>query len=161
MLHFSRKNPKKSANQEVYSSFDFNKTPLASLGTKALVYNNPGSRTSWAPHATNGFYVGPASNHYQCLCFYIPAMHHFRFSNTWHLYPAHCQVPVALHHDLSIAVAADLLKVFGGTAPKLSADKIKNVQAIQKLTAIMTSQQMDTPTVDAPSPRVVAACPSV
>jgi hypothetical protein len=43
MLHFSRRNPKKSANQEVYSSFDFNKTPLASLGTKALVYNNPGS----------------------------------------------------------------------------------------------------------------------
>ncbi len=57
MLHFSRQNPKKSANQEVYSSFYFNKTPLAPLGTKALVYNDPGSQTSWAPHATNGFYV--------------------------------------------------------------------------------------------------------
>jgi hypothetical protein len=43
MLRFSRQNPKKSANQEVYGSFDFNKTPLAPLGTKALVYNNPGS----------------------------------------------------------------------------------------------------------------------
>ncbi len=29
MLHFSQQNPKKSANQEVYGSFDFNKTPLA------------------------------------------------------------------------------------------------------------------------------------
>jgi hypothetical protein len=64
MLHFSWKNPKKSANQEIYGSFDFNKTPLAPLGIKALVYNNPGSQTSWAPHATNGFYVRPASNHY-------------------------------------------------------------------------------------------------
>jgi hypothetical protein len=123
MLHFSQKNPKESANQEVYGSFDFNKTPLAPLGTKALVYNDPGSQTSWAPHATNGFYTGHASDHYQCVQFYIPATSRFSFSNTWHLYPAHCQVPVALQHDLSIAAAADLLKVFGGTVPTLTAEK--------------------------------------
>jgi hypothetical protein len=64
MLRFSRRNPKKSANQEVYGSFDFTKTPLAPLGTKALIYDIPASRASWAPHATNGFSVGPASNHY-------------------------------------------------------------------------------------------------
>jgi hypothetical protein len=127
MLHFSQKNCKKSTNQEVYSSFDFNKTPLAPLGTKALVYNNPGSQTSWAPHATNGFYVGPASDHYQCLRFYIPAMRCFHFSDTWCLYPAHCQASVTLQHDLSIAAAADLLKVFGDTVPTLSADKIKHI----------------------------------
>ncbi len=133
MLRFSWKNPKKLANQEVYGSFDFNKTPLAQLGTKALVYDDPGSQTSWLPHAFDGFYVEPTSNHYQCLQFYIPAMHHFRFSDTWRLYPAHCQVPVTSQHDLSIAVAADLLKVFGGTVPKSSANKIKHIQAIQKL----------------------------
>jgi hypothetical protein len=118
MLRFSRQNPKKSANQEVNGSFDFNKTPLALLGTKALVCDDPGSQTYWAPHATDGFYVGPASNHYQCLRFYIPAMRRFHFSNTWCLYPAHCQVPVTLQHDLSIAVAADLVKVFRGIVPK-------------------------------------------
>ncbi len=37
MLRFSQQNPTKSANQEVYGSFDFNKTPLAPLGTKALI----------------------------------------------------------------------------------------------------------------------------
>jgi hypothetical protein len=31
MLCFSRRNPNRSANQEVYGSFDFNKTPLAPL----------------------------------------------------------------------------------------------------------------------------------
>jgi hypothetical protein len=39
MLRFSHRNPNKSANQEVYGSFDFNKTPLAPLGTKALTYD--------------------------------------------------------------------------------------------------------------------------
>jgi hypothetical protein len=64
MLHYSWRNPKQSASQGVYGSFDFNKTPLAPLGSKALVYNNPGPQTSWVPHITDGFYLGPASNHY-------------------------------------------------------------------------------------------------
>ncbi len=45
MLHFSCRNPKISANQEVYGAFDFNKTPLAPLGTKALIYDDLTSRT--------------------------------------------------------------------------------------------------------------------
>jgi hypothetical protein len=64
ILRFSRQDPKKSANQEVYGSFHFNKIPLAPLGTKALINDDPASRASWAPHATNGFYVGLASDHY-------------------------------------------------------------------------------------------------
>jgi hypothetical protein len=109
----------------------------------------------------DGFYVRPTSNHYQCLQVNIPAMRHFRFSNTWCLYPAECQVPGTLQHDISIAAAADLLKVFGGTVPKLSAKKIKHIQAIQDLTAIMAGKQMTPPTVDAPTLRVVAPCPRV
>ena len=46
MLRFLRRDPKKSANQELYGSFDFTETPLAPLGTKALVYDDPASRTS-------------------------------------------------------------------------------------------------------------------
>jgi hypothetical protein len=37
MLRFSHRNPKISANQEVYGAFNFNKRPLAPLGTKALI----------------------------------------------------------------------------------------------------------------------------
>jgi hypothetical protein len=73
----------------------------------------------------------------------------------------HCQVPVTLQHNLSIAAAADLLKVFGGTVPTSTADKIKHIQTIQDLTAIMAGQQGTPPTVDAPPTRVVAPCPRV
>ncbi len=55
MLRFSRRDPTKLANPEVYGTFDFIKTPMASLGTKALIYDDPASRTSWAPHATDSF----------------------------------------------------------------------------------------------------------
>ncbi len=73
MLRFSPPNPYQSANQEIYSPVDFNKTPLTPLGTKALIYDDPDSRASWAPHATDGYYIGRAVDHYQCLRFYIPA----------------------------------------------------------------------------------------
>jgi hypothetical protein len=77
LLHFSCLNPCVSANQELYDPFDFNKMPLAPLGTKALVYNNPATRASSALHATDGFYVGLANNHYRCLCFYITLTRRF------------------------------------------------------------------------------------
>jgi hypothetical protein len=154
MLRFSRLNPKLSANQEIYGAFDFNKTPLAPQGTKALIYNNPASCASWAPHATDGYYVGPAANHYQCLRFYIPATWRFRFSDPWCLYPTHCQIPVASQHDLSIATTADLLKALGEAVPKSTSEKLKHIGAIQQLTAIMAGQQQQPQTADAPTQRV-------
>jgi hypothetical protein len=140
MLRFSQQNPNKSANQEIYGTFIFNEAPLAPLGTKALIYDNQAAHTSWAPHATNGFYIGPASDHYHCLQFYIPAMQRFCFSNTWHLYPTHCQIPTTLQQDLSIAAAADLLKALGNNVPTSTTEKIWNICAICQLTAIMSGK---------------------
>jgi hypothetical protein len=164
MLRFSCCNPKMSANQEVYGAFDFNKTPLALLGTKALIYDDPTSRALWAPHATDSYYVGPAPNHYWCLQFYIPATRRFRFSDTWRLYLTHCQIPIASQHDLSILAATDLLTALGGTLSTSATAKAKHVNAIRQLTSILTNQpatRMDEPAqrVDGPAPRVVESPP--
>jgi hypothetical protein len=56
-------------------------------------------------------------------------------------YPTHCQIPVTLQHDLSIAAAADIIQSLGGTVPTTTTAKIKHVRAIQKMTAIMAGQQ--------------------
>jgi hypothetical protein len=109
LLRFSHCNPCISANQELYGPFDFNKMHLAPLGTKALVYNDPATRASWAPHATDGFYIGPANNHYPCIWFYIPSTWCFRFADMWQLYPVHCQVPVASEQGKTLLAAATSL----------------------------------------------------
>ena len=157
MLRFSQQNPNKSANQEA-GSFEFNKTPLAPLGTKSLIYDDPALCASWDPHATDRYYVGPASNQYRCLRFYIPATQRFRFSNTWHLYPAHSQIPVTSQHDLSILMAAELIKALGAAVPTTTKDKIKHIRAMQDLTVILARRQ--TPEVP-PAPRMVAPSPRV
>jgi hypothetical protein len=72
LLQFSQWDPKKSANKEVNGKFDYNKTPLAPLGTKGLVYDDTAIRVSWAPHGTDTYYLGLALKHYWCLRFYMP-----------------------------------------------------------------------------------------
>jgi hypothetical protein len=132
--------------------------PLAPLGTKALVYNNPATRTSLAPHATDGFYVGPMTNHYCCLHFYIPATRHFCFSDTWHLYPSYCQVPTTSKHDITLLAAADLLQQLGHVIPTTTTAKLKHLNAIWQLTTIMSGQP-NAPPPHPTSPRVVPATP--
>ncbi len=41
LLRVSRRDPTVLVNKELYGTFDFNKTPLAPLGTKALIYDDP------------------------------------------------------------------------------------------------------------------------
>jgi len=72
MKRTSRQNSTKTAYEELKGPFDFNKSPLATLGNKALIYDDPDSRTSWAPHGTDAYYVSPALQHYRCLHLFQP-----------------------------------------------------------------------------------------
>ncbi len=59
LLRFAHWDLNVSANQELYGALNFDKMPLAPLGTKALVYDDPTTQASWAPHAANGFFCQP------------------------------------------------------------------------------------------------------
>jgi hypothetical protein len=158
LLRFSCRNPALSSNKEMYRAFDFNKTPLAPLGTKALAFDDPATGASWALHATNGYYVGPASNHYQCLHIYILAMKRVRFLDTWRLYPTHCHVPTAAEHDQTLHTTANLLEQLGHTVPRSASSKLRHICAICQLTNIMAGQDTTTPPNTA-SPRLETAAP--
>eukprot|EP00957_Ditylum_brightwellii_P126715 9657953-Ditylum_brightwellii.AAC.1 len=62
-----------SAYAHLEGQFDYNKIPLAPPGTRALIYNDPDKRLSWAPHGVEGWYVGPVKEHYSCYRFHIPS----------------------------------------------------------------------------------------
>jgi hypothetical protein len=71
LLRHSRLNPKLSAHAQLNGLFDYNKTPLASPGTKVIIHKKTDHRGSWSPHGLNGWYIGPAMEHYQAT---IPAL---------------------------------------------------------------------------------------
>jgi hypothetical protein len=64
MLRPSRLDPSKSAYEAVYEPYDWNRFPLAPPGCKAVIYESPGMRGSWASHGTDAWYLGPTVNHY-------------------------------------------------------------------------------------------------
>ena len=73
LLRPSRLNPKLSAHAQLEGAFDFNRTPLAPPGTRVIVHEKPNQRRTWAPHGIDGWYIGPAMDHYQCYRVWIPS----------------------------------------------------------------------------------------
>ena len=67
LLRGSRINPKLSAYEQLHGRYDFNATPLAPPGVKVLAHVRAGERATWATHAFEAWYVGPALEHYRCF----------------------------------------------------------------------------------------------
>ena len=65
MIHASRTHPQIFANDAVNGTFDFNKTHMATLGCKAVIHKKPDKRKTWDSSGINGWYVGPAMEHYR------------------------------------------------------------------------------------------------
>jgi hypothetical protein len=71
MLRTSRINPKLSASTHIYGLYDFNRAPMAPPGTRIIAHETSNRRRTWAPHGQDGWYIGPALEHYQCYTVYI------------------------------------------------------------------------------------------
>ena len=79
LLRNSRVNPKLSAHACLFGNHDFNKISLCPPGTKALSHSKADQRTSWSFHAEDGYYIGPAMEHYRCIKMFIPKTTNFTF----------------------------------------------------------------------------------
>jgi hypothetical protein len=82
LLRQSRLNPKFSAHVQLHGLFDYNKTPLAPPGTKVLMHKKTDHRGSWSPRGLNGWYIGPAMEHYRAHRVYCSTTGHERISDT-------------------------------------------------------------------------------
>ena len=58
--------PKISAWEYFNGPFDFNTCPLAPVGFRVLILTKPATRKSWDFRSKQGFYMGPALDHYRC-----------------------------------------------------------------------------------------------
>ena len=92
MLKPSRLNPRLSAYAQLSGAFDYNTTPLPSPGTKKIVYETPSSRESWATHGIEGWYVGPAMEHYRNFGCCIPTTGSERIAEAVEFFPKYVKV---------------------------------------------------------------------
>jgi hypothetical protein len=66
LLHQATINPKISACEYFNGPFDFNKITLSPVSCRVLIHAKPATCRSWDYRANQGFYVGPALDHYRC-----------------------------------------------------------------------------------------------
>ena len=73
LLGNSRVNPALSAYAYFFGLYDFNKPPMAPPGTRVIVHDKTGNRTSWGHNAKRIWYIGPSIDHYRCMKCFMPA----------------------------------------------------------------------------------------
>ena len=72
LLRPSRLNPRLSSEAQLNGDFDFNRIPLAPPGMRVIVHETPNNRRTRSHHGGDGWYLGPAPDHYRCHRVYIP-----------------------------------------------------------------------------------------
>ena len=94
LLRTSRINPRLSAEKQQNGVFDYNRTPLAPQGIKVLSYEMPSHRASWAEHGEEGWYIGPARNHYQSYKVLIKRTRGLRTPPSLKFFPEKSRMPI-------------------------------------------------------------------
>ena len=118
LLRGSRLNPKLSAYEQLHGRYDFNRNPIAPPGMRCLAHEQSSSRKSWAPHALDGWYVGPAMESYRCHRVCIPKTRGTRIVDTVTWLPHKFTLPVATTTDLINASLQDLAQALQFTKMK-------------------------------------------
>jgi hypothetical protein len=99
LLRGSRINPKLSAYAQIHGAFDFNATPMAPPGIRVLIHEKPQRRKTWMPHAVDGWYLGPAMEHYRCHRVWCWTTKAERVCDTLSWFPTKVQIPTASSAD--------------------------------------------------------------
>ena len=153
LLRGSRINPKLSAYAQLLGNFDFNRTPLAPPGIRVLVHVKPAERTTWSPHAADGWYTGPALLSYRCFTVWLWDTRATRICDTLSWFPTKVTMPIASSTDLILAGIHDILQAIKSPSPGSPLAPITDSHnaALRQLSEILTSLATpDSPTI-APS----------
>ena len=93
LLRPSRLNPRMLAEAQLNGAFDLIHTPLAPPGMLVIVHETPNNRRTWGPQGVDGWYLGPAPEHYQCHRVNIPRTCAECIAKKVEFLPHNCPVP--------------------------------------------------------------------
>jgi hypothetical protein len=108
-LRECKSNPAVSAYEGMFNKkYDFDAHPIAPVGIKVIVHDKPDNRASWDAHGVEGFYLGPALDHYRCWRAWIKSTRSVRVSDTMAWFPARVKMPGASPIDMLSAAVKDV-----------------------------------------------------
>ena len=151
--------PTKSAWECLFGTYNFDATPMGPAGCKVLIHNKAGLRKSWDYRCKEGYYIGPALQHYRCyqviskdsgaltISDAVKFKHHYLPEPTMSVEDKLLHAVQAINHTLNASTHQP-------TQHQLAAiDTLRNIlQEYKRTTSTTTSR--DPPTAPVPLPGV-------
>ena len=139
LLRNYRNNPDLSAYAYLFGPYYFNKSHMAPPGTRMIVHNKHGNRTSWVHHGTKGWYTGTSLDHYRFIKCYMNATGIVGITDTLQYIPNSFAFPKTTTEDYlqhAIGDIIEIMKYHPKTPPFLSyVEATKN--AINRISHIL------------------------
>ena len=137
LLRASNVNPHISAWTQLCGPYDFNRNPIAPVGTPVLVFERPENRATWSPHGKAGWYVGPALQHYRCYHVFLALTNSTRITDTLSWHPERIELPGSSPVELLTAALSDVTSSLTSLAqsplPALAASQTPTLRAVVDL----------------------------
>ena len=142
LLRSFRINPRLSAEEQMNGTFNYHTTPLAPLGIKVLAYELPTHRALWAEHGKEGWYIGPARDHYQCYKILIKSKKRIRIPPKVAFFPERTSMPTNSSTDRLLQAAKDLTHAINNPTPSTPFEHIGNKEttSLKKLAKIFQNK---------------------
>jgi hypothetical protein len=139
LMRGSRINPNLSAWAQVHGHFDFDRTPIAPPGIRVLAHVKPDNRKSWAAHALDAWYVGPALDSYRCYTCWIWTTKSERICDTLSWFPHANPMPLASSTDIIRAGIQDIVHALKHPLPDNSLAPLQpsTVAMLNQLTTVL------------------------
>jgi hypothetical protein len=108
---------------------------MAPPGTKVIIHEKPQQRKTWDPHGTDGWYLGPAMEHYRCYRVFTNKTKAERITDTVEFFPQHTTVPQMNTDEIAIQAAEDLIAAINQPTARKPNSAIgdKQMEAIRQL----------------------------
>jgi hypothetical protein len=130
-----------STYAQLNGNFDFNRTHLAPPGTQIIAHDKSDQRASWDPHGLDGYYLGPALDHYRCYQVHITKTKGTRIVDTVEFFPAKLAMPRTSSKDLASIAALELSNALQNPAPAAPFSQIgtAQLQALRQLSDMLSA----------------------
>jgi hypothetical protein len=114
---------------------------MAPPGTRVIAHEKPQQRASWDPHGVDGWYLGPAPDHYRCYRVHINKTEAVRIVDTVEFFPAKATMPRTASKDMTTIAAQELTHALMHPSPTAPFSIIGGAQleALRQLATIVNA----------------------
>ncbi len=133
---------------------------MAPPGTKAIIYKDTETCTSWAPHSLDAWLLRPSKDHCHCHLYFVPKTSNYRISGSADLFPQHSIAPPYSYVSHVQKLAEELQRMLGKITNKQQSMQVLCI-LVKHLDAFISNMPQPIPSIPQEPQRVPTNLPDI